>query len=94
MAQWFYFAQIGYKGVIWPAKVSILLLYNRVFGDSTQQVTSFGIRLKTSLVCLITFGITFCITSEIVSIFTCVPVQRYWDRSIPGKCQINTLAWW
>lgn len=92
--QWFYLAQIAYKGTIWPAKLSILILYNRVFGDTTQQVNSFGIRLRTSLVVLMSTGISFFFISEIVTICTCVPVQRYWDKSVEGKCEIDTLGWW
>lgn len=91
---WFYLAQVAYKGTIWPAKLSILILYNRVFGDTTQQVTSFGIRLRTSLIVLMSTGISFFFISEIVTICTCVPVQRYWDKSVRGKCEINTLGWW
>jgi len=92
--QWFYLAQLSYKGAIWPSKISILFLYNRVFGDSTHQVTSFGIRLRVSVTILITFATSFFLISEIVTIFTCLPVQRYWDKKIAGTCNVHPVPWW
>ncbi|GAB7352782.1 hypothetical protein MBLNU459_g3404t1 [Dothideomycetes sp. NU459] len=90
---WFYIVQIAYKGTIWPAKLSILLLYRRVFMD-TPNVRSFGIRFRTAIHVMIVFIILFFFTSEIVSIFACLPVHHYWNRSSPGTCRVNTLAWW
>jgi hypothetical protein len=39
----------------------------------------------------ICFTFAICIEALITGIFQCVPVARFWDTRIPGKC-INTAA--
>lgn len=36
----------------------------------------------------------FCVITVIVNVFTCLPVRRYWDRSVPGHCGVDAFSWW
>ncbi|EEP79962.1 predicted protein [Uncinocarpus reesii 1704] len=81
----FYCFQVLYKCTINLTKVSIVLLYRRIF------VTRFIFRLVCDyIVCLVA---TFAVASIFASIFQCMPVSRAWDRSIPGTC-IDFAAFW
>lgn len=89
---YFYLTQIWYKCVTWPCKASILLMYQRIFGD-TPDVRAYGIRFRTSLYFMMAVVVAGFLASELVGIFACLPVQRSWDHSVPGSC-ILTTPWW
>ena len=73
--------------LIWAAsipliKVSILLLYVRIFGRQRYfRFTAYGLGL---------FTICWSIMVILVCAFQCQPVQYIWDKSIDGTC-INAL---
>ncbi|KAF4630698.1 hypothetical protein G7Y89_g7435 [Cudoniella acicularis] len=73
----FFATVILYNISITLTKVSILLLYIRIFGTT-----------KLRNVCYVMFVIIIMYGAWLLgsSIFCCVPVARFWDRSIPGKC--------
>jgi len=58
-------------------KLSILLLYHRIFVSPrfTRALWATGI-----------FLVSWCFASAMVDIFQCVPVQALWDPTIPHKC--------
>lgn len=60
----------------------------------TPNVKSFGLRFRTVIHILMTFCGLFWLISTIVSIFACTPIHHNWDRSSPGACGVNTIAWW
>ena len=37
------------------------------------------------------FAVAVCIETFFAGIFQCVPIAKFWDRRIPGKC-VNTAA--
>jgi hypothetical protein len=82
-----------YKLTIWPTKLSILFLYLRVFGD-TPNVTSFGVNFRKVVYGLIAFSAVFCLITLIVNVLSCIPVRRYWNRSVPGHCGVDAFSWW
>ena len=80
LAAWFYLLLTG------CVKLTFLFTYRSIF--SMQS------RIKT----FIYIGIVFvaCLTASLffASVFTCNPVQRAWDISIPGSCHDpQILAW-
>lgn len=70
-SSWMYFLALGLS------KLSVTLQFFRIF-----------VTPKTLLVtkCTIAFVISWTIVSACVAAFECVPVERYWDKRIPGKC--------
>ena len=82
---WWYLAQVFYKCITWPTKVSILLMYRRVF-SGTSDVRAYGVRFHTLI--WVTMGLVAgCFISlETAGIFACRPLRRSWDASITGTC--------
>ncbi|EEQ34991.1 uncharacterized protein MCYG_07810 [Microsporum canis CBS 113480] len=78
-------AQVLYKLVICLAKVSILLLYLRIF-----YVHQYFRRI---CICLIVFTICSGIAFIPPTIWQCSPVAAYWDRSIPHTCLSSFPNW-
>lgn len=66
-------------------KVSILLLYSRLFAPSRKSLTYFFIQL------LLYFTVAFYTAITFVKIFECSPREKIWRRSVPGHC-INFAA--
>lgn len=82
---WWYLNQIFYKGITWPTKISILLMYRRVFlvaKDVKAYEVQFRILIWITLATVVGCFISF----ETVGIFQCAPVRRAWDVSTPGHC--------
>ncbi|KAI1917320.1 hypothetical protein LOZ65_005089 [Ophidiomyces ophidiicola] len=82
----FYCLQILYKCTINLTKISIVLLYRRIF-----ETTKF--RFQYICDCIIGVVAAYAFVSIIVTLFECAPMARVWDRSIPGAC-INFTAFW
>lgn len=88
----FWICQLSYKCVTWPTKLSVLLLYRRIFGD-TPGIRAWGLNFNwTVKVYLVLICVTF-VSVEIVTIFACLPIARSWDKSIPGGC-VQLVPWW
>ncbi|KAK0742072.1 hypothetical protein B0T21DRAFT_408918 [Apiosordaria backusii] len=81
---WF-FGQITHKIALHLTKVSLLLLYVRIF----SHVRAF----KLTAMSLIIFIILYMISSTIVGICQCIPVASAWDLNIPGKCLNLYIIW-
>lgn len=82
---WWYLAQVFYKGVTWPTKISILLMYRRVFGAATEM-RAYGIPFR-RLVWGTTAIVAGCFISfETAGILACTPIQRSWNHAVPGTC--------
>lgn len=69
------------KELIWNAgitlsRISVLLFYKRIFQWSIRWLFWLGI----------VFNIAWFIMLLFFVIFGCSPVQRKWDRSVPGTC--------
>ncbi|KMU75636.1 hypothetical protein CISG_04810 [Coccidioides immitis RMSCC 3703] len=82
----FYTLQIFYKCTIGLTKISIVLLYRRIF-----QTRKFRFQLICNYVLVLVA--LYAIASIIVTIFECMPIVKVWDRSTNGTC-INFTAFW
>lgn len=66
-------------------KVSILLMYWRIF----NQVTYFKAASIVVGVLVLAWGVVV----TFACVFLCVPVQKSWDPTVPGRC-VSVLAVW
>ncbi|KAH8756854.1 hypothetical protein BGZ57DRAFT_772220, partial [Hyaloscypha finlandica] len=77
LLKYFYAAQILYSLAQVLAKLSILLLYLRIFPRPKFRLATY-----IAIAVLIIDGIVY----MLVPAFECLPVRSVWDRSVPGKC--------
>jgi hypothetical protein len=82
--QLFYILQFLYKFTINLTKISILLLYHRVFVTAKFRMACVGV--MTYVAC---FGTCVIIATAL----ECNPVRRVYDKSVYGTC-INLTAFW
>lgn len=84
MKQCFYISQIFYKISISLTKISILLLYLRLF-----------IQKPFRIICWILIGIItgYMVATTFSTIFQCTPISRAWNEAIAGTC-INITKFW
>lgn len=73
----FYYAALG------SIKIALLLQYHRIFAVKIQRLITWA---------LIIVG-TWSVGLVFVSIFTCSPVQGYWDKSLNPRC-IPNFQWY
>lgn len=73
-------AQITYGPLIFLTKLSILLLYIRVFVTPLKQKTYIVIHV------LIWFNFFFYLADTIVKIFECTPRHKIWEKNADGYC--------
>ena len=73
-------ASIIYGPAMGCTKVSILLLYRRIFSPQKKSRFDRGIRLFIVILSL------FYVANTFLKIFQCTPRSRIWDKRVPGKC--------
>jgi len=78
------FSQYFYKLSINLTKASIILLYLRLFVQKPFRIACW---------ILLGFVSVYGLATELGSILQCDPIQRSWNKAIPGKC-INTTIFW
>lgn len=76
-------SQVVYSLTILFAKVSILLLYLRVFSPAR--------RVRSAILAVLLVNITFYLIAVFVEIFQCKPRKKIWLTWIEGRC-INQIA--
>ncbi|KAF9732256.1 hypothetical protein PMIN06_006647 [Paraphaeosphaeria minitans] len=82
--KFFWLAQTPYKIVVCLNKVSVILLYMRIFiGQRFQQLCF------CSLAIIISSGVA----TVFATIFQCVPLARSWDKAVEGHC-IDSSSFW
>lgn len=75
-----YISQIVYGPLIFITKLSILLLYLRVFAPAGKSKTFLFIHF------LIWSNFLFYFVTTLVKVFQCTPRDKVWDQSISGSC--------
>ncbi|KAJ5439716.1 uncharacterized protein N7458_010714 [Penicillium daleae] len=81
----FFVSQAFYKLTMNTTKMSILMLYLRIFPQRWFRITCYA------LLIILT---SYMVAAFFASIFQCTPVTRAWDRSIPGSCIDITTNWY
>ncbi|KAK1834431.1 hypothetical protein QBC39DRAFT_379961 [Podospora conica] len=80
----FWLLQVFQKLSINISKLSILLLYLRIFIQKWFRITCH---------ILLVVVLSFTVASVVSGIFQCTPVARAWDRRIPGTCLWLPAIW-
>ncbi|KAH8783119.1 hypothetical protein F5883DRAFT_482874, partial [Diaporthe sp. PMI_573] len=75
-----FFLGIFYALAVGFAKIAVLALYWRMF--------SLG-RLRYPIIVLTVCSVMWTVLRTTLGIVRCIPVCRYWDPSVDGKCPIN-----
>lgn len=83
---YFFLTQITYKASLNLTKCSILLLFLRVFG----AVRWFRI-LTYAMLAIVA---CYCIASVTATVFQCIPIQRAFNKTVPGSCISLTSFWY
>ncbi|QUC22484.1 uncharacterized protein UV8b_06725 [Ustilaginoidea virens] len=84
MAKWLVVAEILYAWNLGWTKISLLLMYYRIFRHAYFKKMAW-------VVGIFVWAWVICIT--FLFIFICVPVQKLWYPQIPGRC-INQVGTW
>lgn len=82
----FFVAQIFYKLTMNLTKISILLLYMRIFAVFTW--------FRWIVRVLIVTVTAYMIAAFFASVFQCTPVERAWDKTVPGTCISIEKNWY
>lgn len=81
--QWYQIDNVFYLMAVLFAKLSILLLYLRLFKvNRTFRLFDFA---------LMSLVVSYCISLALSILFACEPLARTWDSSIPGTCPVDIL---
>ncbi|KAJ5290130.1 uncharacterized protein N7443_010383 [Penicillium atrosanguineum] len=81
----FFVSQAFYKLTMNITKMSILMLYLRIFIQRWFRITCHVLLL------IIT---SYMVAAFFASVFQCTPVSRAWDKTIPGSCIDITTNWY
>ncbi|KAL1967975.1 hypothetical protein VTN77DRAFT_2392 [Rasamsonia byssochlamydoides] len=73
-----------YNCSLWCTKISILFQYLRIFPGRPIRIACYTIM---GIVC------SYSLWAVVSGYLNCIPVARFWDRSIPGNC-LNFEALW
>jgi len=87
--KFFWFAQTPYKVVMCLNKISVILLYKRIFSSSMLISRHF----RWMYYCALSIVVASGIATVFATIFQCVPIQRSWDKDIEGNC-IDSSEFW
>ncbi|KAL9010264.1 MAG: hypothetical protein Q9173_004783 [Seirophora scorigena] len=82
---YFYIAQVLYKVIVGFNKISILMLYLRIFISKSFR-----------LACHINLGIVvaFTIGSTVATVLQCIPIAASWDKNIDATCTHKAAFWY
>ncbi|KAL9595103.1 MAG: hypothetical protein Q9219_006646 [cf. Caloplaca sp. 3 TL-2023] len=84
----FYLSQTFYKLTINPTKLSLHLLYLRIFPARQNP------RFRLAAYAVMAYVLLYATASILATIFQCDPVPRAYDRSVKGRCPVNVTAFW
>ncbi|KAL2277819.1 hypothetical protein FJTKL_15111 [Diaporthe vaccinii] len=75
-----FFLVVFYALAVGFAKIAVLALYWRMF--------SLG-RLRYPIIVLTICSVLWTVIRTVLSFIRCIPIQKYWDPSVDGRCPIN-----
>ncbi|KAL1843478.1 hypothetical protein VTJ49DRAFT_1349 [Mycothermus thermophilus] len=82
----FYISIVLYNASLTATKLTFLLQYHRIFGNTA------GMR-KIILIAFVLVGL-WSISQLLVVIFTCTPIHKFWLAETPGTCIPNLPFWY
>lgn len=57
-----------------------------------RRILAFG-RMRTICTCTLVVVGAWCISQLLVAMFTCSPVDGFWDKTVPARC-VPSHPWW
>jgi hypothetical protein len=82
--KFFWIAQTPYKVVVCLNKISVILLYIRIF--ISQR---FRVFCHVALAIVVSSGIA----TVFATVFQCVPFERSWNKTVAGTCIDSDMFW-
>ena len=81
---WFFVAQTPYKVVVCLNKMSVILLYRRIFITRTFK-----------RICWVAMGVvvSWSVAAIMATIFQCIPIKLSWDKTVIGHCFDKDAFW-
>lgn len=83
--QWFWLSVIFYNIGLGLTKISILMQYLRIFATTTA--------MRYATLATLAFVILYTLEAILLSIFSCTPVDLFWNRTKTGHC-VDFKALW
>ncbi|KAI1629388.1 integral membrane protein [Exophiala viscosa] len=75
--EWLWAAQLLYKFANGTTKISIVLLYLRIFPSRMFKIVSWAV---------IAYVMAYCTAAVCTSIWQCKPIAKAWNKTMPGHC--------
>ncbi|RFU75018.1 hypothetical protein TARUN_7223 [Trichoderma arundinaceum] len=82
--KYFFAAQILYKITTCLTKMSLGMLYLRIFPGSKFRIAVLSVMAIT---------IAYTLAAVLMTVFACNPIEKSWDKVLPGKC-VNSISIW
>ncbi|KAL7943963.1 hypothetical protein V8C42DRAFT_358684 [Trichoderma barbatum] len=82
--KWFFVAQILYKVTTCLTKMSLGMLYLRIFPDRKFRIAVISVMVVTG---------AYTFAAVLLTIFACKPIDKSWNKALPGVC-VNSISIW
>ncbi|KAM0254863.1 hypothetical protein ACHAQJ_006355 [Trichoderma viride] len=82
--KWFFAAQILYKITTCLTKISLGMLYLRIFPAR---------KFRIAVICVMGITVAYTLAAVLMTIFACKPISKSWNKSLPGVC-VNSISIW
>ena len=83
--QWFFAAQILYKVATCLTKLSICMMYLRIFPASKFRIAVFSVMGVT---------IAYTLVAVMLTVFSCNPIEKAWNKGLDGSCLPSRSIWY
>ncbi|KAL7793847.1 hypothetical protein V8C37DRAFT_401700 [Trichoderma ceciliae] len=82
--KWFFVAQILYKITTCLTKMSLGMLYLRIFPAR---------KFRIGVLCVMAITVAYTLAAVLMTIFACNPIRKSWIKTLPGVC-VNSISIW
>ncbi|KAB5513511.1 integral membrane protein [Coniochaeta sp. 2T2.1] len=83
--KWFFAAQILYKIATCCTKLSIGMMYLRIFP---------GRRFRVAVWSVMAITVTYTLVAVLLTVFSCNPIDKAWNKFMPGTCLASRSIWY
>jgi magnesium-transporting ATPase (P-type) len=83
--QWFFVAQILYKVTTCLTKMSMAMMYLRIFPNR---------KFRIAVIAVMGITIVYTIAAVLLTVFACNPIDKSWNKALPGTCVDSRRIWY
>jgi ABC-type transport system involved in Fe-S cluster assembly fused permease/ATPase subunit len=83
--QWFFAAQILYKIATCLSKMSLGMMYLRIFPNR---------KFRTIVIAVMSITIAYTLAAVLLTVFACNPIDKAWNKALPGRCVDSRSIWY